>query len=78
MRSLGENVPFDETNPTYEVGREQVPQGESRTNEQIMENNPPFQSNPKDQSSYQDTAYSYLSWAQQKAAENASYAAEVV
>lgn len=25
LRSQGENIPFDETNPTYEIGREQVP-----------------------------------------------------
>lgn len=42
-----------------------------------MQNNPPYQSNPGTQDTYQDTAYSYLTWAQQKAGENATYAAEV-
>ena len=33
LRSMGENIPFDETNPSYEIGREQVPQDEARSAE---------------------------------------------
>jgi len=28
LRSMGENIPFSESAPTYEIGREQVPPAE--------------------------------------------------
>ena len=77
LRSMGENIPFDEQNPSYEIGREQVPQDEARSAEQIMQNNPPYQSDPNSSASdYLGTGMSYLQIAAQKAKDNATWAAE--
>ena len=39
LRSIGENIPFDEQNPSYEIGREQVPQDEARSTENLNQSN---------------------------------------
>jgi len=36
LRCLCENIPFGEKEPSYDVGREQIPVDEARTAEEIM------------------------------------------
>lgn len=81
LRTMCENIPLSDQKPTYESGREQMPVSEGKSAEEIMENNPPYQSADANaggnQDSYLDTGLSYFNYAKAKASENVAYVAEV-
>lgn len=75
LRSQCENMPFGDKQPSYEIGREQIPADEIRSPEEIMGHM--NQEQPNQKANADGTDYlSYFSYGAQQLQEKAAYAAQ--